>query len=97
MFLSGIKFGVGFCLGISAFMGLLMASICLSSWISRLLEARKRSPYREERAPKGMEWKGTSTSAPRDHGTIPSFSFCSVIRWENREDRKKSQHRDGVR
>lgn len=98
MFLFGLKFGLGFGLGTVVFTTLLMGAICLSSWISRWLETRKRHPYREARAPKGMEWKRTSTVAPRDDGTIQPFSFRSVIRWGNdRKDLTKPQRRDEVR
>ncbi len=48
-------------------------------------------------APRGVEWSRTSTSAPREDDTMQSFSFRSVIRWEEREDRKKPHHQDGVR
>jgi hypothetical protein len=85
---AGLKFGLGFCLGTGVFTALVMVAICFSSWISRLLETRKRNPHREERAPKGGEWKRISISAPREDGRVHSFSFCSVIRWEDREDQK---------
>jgi hypothetical protein len=85
---AGLKFGLGFCLGTGVLTALVMVAICFSSWISRLLETRKRNPHREERALKGGEWKRISTSAPREDGRVHSFSFCSVIRWEDREDQK---------
>jgi hypothetical protein len=97
MFLAGFKFGLGFCLGTGVFTALMMATIYLSSWISQLLRTLKRSPQREERALKGVEWERPSISVPREDGSIQSFSFCSVIRWEGSEDRKKPHHRDGVR
>jgi hypothetical protein len=97
MLLAGLKFGLGVCLGISVFTAVLMALLCLSSWISRWLGKWKRRPYLETRAPKRVEWKRTSPSAPCEDETIQSFSFCSVIRWEDRKDREKPEHRDGVR
>jgi hypothetical protein len=97
MLLAGIKFGIGFYLGIVIVLVLGTATICLAAWIWHFLTTPKRGPCREERAPNGVEWKRTSTSAPRDDGTIQSFSFCSVIRWEDQEDRKKRRQRDGVR
>jgi hypothetical protein len=95
---AGLKFGLGFCLGTGVFTALVMAAMCFSSWISRWLETWKRRPYRDTRAPKGVEWKRTSTAPPCEDGRPRSFSFCSVIRWGNdRKDLMKPQHRDEVR
>jgi hypothetical protein len=100
----GFKFGLSFCLGIGAFTVFLMALIFVGSWVSDWLSALKRTAHRlkrtahrEKHVPKQVEWKRASTSAPRDDGTIQSFSFCSVIRWDNEEDQVKRRHRDGVR
>lgn len=89
MLLAGIKFGIGFCLGISVFMALVMVIIYAASWISRLLRKPKSRPQMKERTPSGVASKRTSTSAFCKNGTIQSFSFCSVVSWEGREDRKK--------
>lgn len=97
MFWVGLKFALGFWLGTIILTGLMMAIVFVSSWISELWRTGKRSPQREDRALKGAEWKRTSISASRDDGTVQSFSFRSVIRWEDREDRKKPQHRNEVR
>ncbi len=97
MFLSGLKFGLGLWLGTIALTALVMAIFSLSSWVSQLWKTRKRSPPREDRAPKGAKWKRTSISTSRDDGAFQSFSFRSVIRWEDWDDRKKPQHQDEVR
>jgi hypothetical protein len=97
MLLAGIKFGIGFYLGTVIVLVLGTATICLAAWIWHFLTTPKRSPCREERATTGVDWKRTSTSASREDGSIQSFSFCSVIKWEGRGDRMKSQYRDGVR
>ncbi len=97
MFLSGIKFGMGFCLGACVLTALVLASICLSSWISRWLERWRGVPRRQAHTPKGMEWKRRSASVIHDDGSLQSFSFSSVIRWEDREGLTKSHYRDGVR
>ncbi len=93
----GFKFGLGFWLATIALAALVTLLVHISSWVFQFWKTRKRSLRRKERAPKGVEWKRTSTSAPRDDSTIQSFLFCSVIRWEDREHRTKRQHRDGVR
>ena len=95
MVLTGLKFGLGFCLGMCVFTAVLIALICLSSWVSQLWRKMTRTVRRGGRASKGGEWKRTSAS--RGDGTIQSFSFCSVIRWEDKEDRTKRRHRDEVR
>jgi hypothetical protein len=97
MFLSGLKFGLGFWLGSIALAAFVMAIVSLSASISQLWRMRERSPHGEHRAPKRAEWNRTSISAFRDDGTIQPFSFHSVIRWEDQEDRKKPQRRDEVR
>ncbi len=93
----GFKFGLGFWLATIALMGFVMALVCFFSWASQSWEKRKRIALRKEDAPKGVEWKRTSTSASRGGGSIQSFSFCSVIKWDNEQDRMERRHRDGVR
>ncbi len=95
MFLDGLKFGIGFYLGIVLVLVGVATVLCLATWIYELLAKPKRGL--EEHALRKMGRKRTSTSVSRGDGTIQSFSFCSVIRWDNEEDRKKRRHRDGVR
>jgi hypothetical protein len=97
MFVDGLKFGIGFYLGMVVVLVAGTATICLAVWLFEFFSLPRRSGQREERVPKGVEGKQRSTSAPREDNIIPCFSFSSVIEWKDREDRTQPRHRDGVR
>ncbi len=72
MFLSGIKFGMGFSLGTIILTMLEMAIACLSSWVSQRLEMQNRSPHRKEHGKGEVERERASATWLGDDDIIPA-------------------------